>query len=290
MKVAIFARPRCPLAVETLRLFRRNSLPMALVIVETAVREKFSDAERAFKAAHAEFDRWLTQRGAGSLESTGLVVQALRLPRRVVRKLRGWLAGDPLEAEARRSGARLITVGKHSSAETRDLLEREGISWVLLASSAWLIKEPLLSMPGTRIINAHCAKLPQHRSLDALSRSVLAGDELGLTAHFVDAGIDTGPILDFMPVESELGDNLNTLRAKVDALAPELLRRCVAGLRDSTIQPRVQRPEDGTHHSPMTFAQLCAAEGRLQERIAARRTRSASVPAPGAALSPLSRP
>jgi len=68
---------------------------------------------------------------------------------------------------------------------------------------AWLIKEPLLSMRYTKVINAHPGKLPQHQLLDSLFSSILQNDPIGCTAHFVDTGVETGPILLFKELPSQ---------------------------------------------------------------------------------------
>src|SRR2546423_6465522 len=82
-----------------------------------------------------------------------------------IRKL--WTAGaeqseQPPRVEecARDYGIPTVQVEKHSSEATKAILEANGISVVLLASSAWLIKEPLLSMKETKIINVHPGWLP----------------------------------------------------------------------------------------------------------------------------------
>ena len=77
-------------------------------------------------------------------------------------------------------------------------------------------------MLNTKIINVHPAFLPKHRSLDSLPWSILEGDPIGLTAHFVDAGIDTGPILLFQEVVPKNGENLITLRERMNKMIPNI--------------------------------------------------------------------
>ena len=183
MKIAIFCRKAGRMALTTATYFRAHGMDVSLFVVEVGVRKKLSPTERQFKAAHQEFRRHLVRRSTlkarikllARAVFDGLPIACQELMRPSV--LRG----------ARKMGIPAFVVQRHSSRETRDILEGNEVSHVLLTSSAWLIKEPLLSME-TKIINAHCAKLPEHRSLDALPWSVLEDEPIGLTAHFVDQG------------------------------------------------------------------------------------------------------
>lgn len=275
MKVAIFCVPGCTVAVRTMHYFEEKGLKISLVVVETAVRQKFSLAEQEFKAAHEKFRQSIMKPTNGHNGDSKSLKKRLWLSippslRTGVKKLLpdSIAAGNDIVGQTiKRLNIPSETVEKHSTPQTRDVLERYGIAYVLLSSSNWLIKEPLLSMAGTKVINAHCAKLPEHRSLDALPWSVMENDPVGLTTHFVDAGIDTGPILKFLEVEPQPGDNLISLRERVNSRIPELFWESITGLGDNTITPLLQRQEQGVHHRPMTLEQLVHAEQLLQERI-----------------------
>jgi folate-dependent phosphoribosylglycinamide formyltransferase PurN len=275
MKVAVFCVPGCSLAVDTIDYFNEKGLNISLVVVETATRQKFSAAEKEFNAAHAKFKELLLKPTTNGHNGKTSIVKKLWLGippdvrKSVKRLLPASVSEDILTKAATKRGIPIERVEKHSSQQTRDILERYKISYVLLATSNWLIKEPILSMPNTKVINAHCAKLPQHRSLDALPWSVLEKDNVGLTTHFVDAGIDTGPILRFLEVEPQPRDNLISLRQRVNSKMPELFWESIKGLSERTITPVPQIESEGVHHRPMTVEQLLEAERVLQERIRA---------------------
>jgi folate-dependent phosphoribosylglycinamide formyltransferase PurN len=258
-----------------LRYFQENGVAISLVLVETSTRQKFSAAEREFKAAHAAFTL-IVEGGKADQNGNRSFPRSLwqRIPisiRQGVRNLipTGLIEGrDIVMSTAKELNVPVERVETHSAQPAKDILQQYGISYALLASSNWLIKEPLVSAEVVKVINAHCAKLPQHRSLDALPWSVMENDNLGLTTHFVDAGIDTGPILSFLEVQPQVGDNLNTLRQRVNDKVPELFLKSIVGLQDKTITPSVQRQSEGVHHRPMTIEQLLEANRILQERIA----------------------
>ena len=275
MKIAIFSHPTCPIALSSLQCFKEHGLDISLVVIETSLRHKFSATELQLQTTHAEFNNVITgspvpeQNGHRSITQSlwrsipsGWRVGAKRLlPKTLL------LNNSPVVKEARKLNVPVAYVERHSSAETRAILEKHCINFVLLASSNWLIKEPLLSMKETKVINAHCARLPAHRSLDSLPWSIVENDKIGLTTHFVDAGIDTGPILLFLEVPPEAGDNLTTLRKRVNKKMPEAFLKSILGLRENTIVPTLQKQDEGVHHRPMTLEELLKAEQLLQERI-----------------------
>lgn len=272
MRIAVFSHPECSLAVRMLRHFSNHGVGISLVVLETSRRRKFSATEQQFERAHEEFSRILARTCAPSANRRPGIARSLwmRVPadwRSAAKRLAAAAGTPPVVKAVRDLDIRVAAVEKHSSQATRDILEAEGITHVLLASSNWLIKEPLLSMEGTAILNAHCARLPRHRSLDSLAWSIVENDRIGLTAHVVNAGVDTGPILVFLEVPPEPGDSLDTLQARVNARKPDVLLSAIVGLRDGTIAPRPQAPSDGIHHQPMTVAQLMEAEKMLQARV-----------------------
>jgi phosphoribosylglycinamide formyltransferase-1 len=84
-----------------------------------------------------------------------------------------------------------------------------------------------------RVVNAHPALLPSfpgaHGVRDALEHGVRV---TGCTCHWVDAGVDTGPIIDQRAVRVQDGDTVDTLheRIKVEerAMLVEVLSRLAA--------------------------------------------------------------
>lgn len=271
-RVALLCRPRCATAIETIRLFREEGWSLALVVQERGIRRQYCAAELAFRRAHKEFAHIVS--GGGEATFRRMISHCLRGTVRTL--LTPWLRLVPVISrrcvghEAARHGIRIVSVERHSSRDARRALEDHAIDYALLCSSAWLIKEPLLSMQMTKIINAHPGCLPFHRSLDSLPWSLLGGDKIGLTAHFVDAGIDTGPILFFREVPVLPGDTSLSVRHRVDRQKPAVFLDAVRGLADGTVQPEAQDPGVGTHHRPMTVGELLQAEAALQEMLKTR--------------------
>jgi folate-dependent phosphoribosylglycinamide formyltransferase PurN len=69
-----------------------------------------------------------------------------------------------------------------------------------------------------RIVNTHPALLPAFPGAHAIRDALAAGvDTTGVTVHWVDEGIDTGPVISQVSVPVHAGDDEDTLRARVQA-------------------------------------------------------------------------
>jgi len=276
-KIALFTRDFHHLTIKVMEYLTENNIDLSLIIIETATPGKLPQTVIQLNEAHRKYNEIISKRGKRKNLSFRLK-KSLRnlwesLPTGLRRKLKPLfiyihkMNKRSVRKYAKTLGIPIIVVKRHSSKKTRAALEEHNISYVLRVASAGLIKKTLLTMKNTKIINVHCAKLPQHRSLDALPWSVLEGDKIGLTAHFIDAGIDTGLILYFMEVKPEPGDNLNTLRQRVDSKQPEIFHKVINGLMDGSIVPIEQQISDGVHHRPMTVEELLLADKTLQDRF-----------------------
>lgn len=85
---------------------------------------------------------------------------------------------------------------EEAQAETAEALKAAGVDLVCLAGFMRLVKAPLLDAFPDRILNIHPALLPDFPGLEAWKQAVEAGvKESGCTVHFVDGGVDTGPVV-----------------------------------------------------------------------------------------------
>jgi phosphoribosylglycinamide formyltransferase-1 len=121
----------------------------------------------------------------------------------------------------------------HESREERDLvmatwLEEHGVELVVLAGYMHLLTEPFLRRFPERIVNVHPSLLPAFPGAHAIRDAMAAGaDPTGVTVHYVDEGLDTGPVLAQQPVPLE---PRATLEERIHAVEHTLLPRVVREL------------------------------------------------------------
>jgi len=103
-----------------------------------------------------------------------------------------------------------------AEARVVELLREVGVEVVVLAGYMRMVKEPLLAAFPGRIVNIHPSLLPAFPGLEAWKQALSAGvSETGCTVHFVDRGMDTGPIIAQRPVPVLPRDTPETLHARI---------------------------------------------------------------------------
>lgn len=114
------------------------------------------------------------------------------------------------------------------------LLRDHHIDLILLAGFMRLLSPEFVQAWEGRILNIHPSLLPQFPGLFAQRQALEAGvSETGCTVHFVDAGMDTGPIVLQRRVPVLPGDTVETLAERIleqEHLAyPEAVRMVLRG-------------------------------------------------------------
>jgi folate-dependent phosphoribosylglycinamide formyltransferase PurN len=136
---------------------------------------------------------------------------------------------------ARTCGFPVVTCGDQNSPRAVAQL-KEWSPDLAIFTGGNILRDEVLKVPRFGILNAHLALLPEIRGMNSPEWSLLCGVPLGITIHFMDSGIDTGPIL----LRREFGgadgrDSLADLRNKMIAEGIELIAEAVAGLDRGTI-------------------------------------------------------
>ena len=109
-----------------------------------------------------------------------------------------------------------------------DFLAPHGIDLVILAGYMRILRAPMLEAYRNRIINIHPALLPSFPGLDGQKQALEYGVRYsGCTVHFVDAGVDMGPIILQKVVPVEQDDTVETLSARILKEEHKLLPRAI---------------------------------------------------------------
>jgi phosphoribosylglycinamide formyltransferase-1 len=112
-----------------------------------------------------------------------------------------------------------------------DWLTSRGVGWVVLAGYMQLLTPAFLDRFPDRVINVHPALLPSFPGAHAIEDALAAGGrETGATVHYVDEGVDTGPVIVQERVEIENGDTVESLRARIQAVEHRILPKVVRDL------------------------------------------------------------
>ncbi|MFM7551379.1 MAG: phosphoribosylglycinamide formyltransferase [Actinomycetota bacterium] len=118
-----------------------------------------------------------------------------------------------------------------------DWLVERGVELVVLAGFMQLLTEAVVErLP---VVNVHPSLLPAFPGLRAWEQALAAGvPETGATVHFVDRGLDTGPVIAQEPVPVRDGDTPDALHERIQAVEHRLLPDVVMRLaRDEVPAP-----------------------------------------------------
>jgi phosphoribosylglycinamide formyltransferase 1 len=115
-----------------------------------------------------------------------------------------------------------------------DWLEARGVELVVLAGYMQLLSPVFISRFRDRIINVHPALLPSFPGLDAIGQALDHGAHVtGVTVHFVDEGVDSGPIILQravpIPPDRDRGALEEAVHRTEHALLPEAIRLIASG-------------------------------------------------------------
>lgn len=109
-------------------------------------------------------------------------------------------------------------------------LKEKHIDLIVLAGYMRLIGPTLLTAYEGNIINIHPSLLPAFPGKDAIGQALDAGVKVsGVTIHYVDAGMDTGPIIEQQAIDVAADETKESLQAKIHkiehALYPAVVQK-----------------------------------------------------------------
>ena len=147
---------------------------------------------------------------------------------------------------ARAYGFPVVTCGDQNSSRALAQL-KEWSPQLAIFTGGNILRDDLLGIPRLGVLNSHLALLPEIRGMSSPEWSLLTGVCVGITIHYMDSGLDTGPILlrrEFTGVGE--CDSLTDLRNRMIAEGIELIAEAVAGLDRGILAavPQAERETD----------------------------------------------
>jgi phosphoribosylglycinamide formyltransferase 1 len=153
-------------------------------------------------------------------------------------------AGILEHARARGLPAEYLAPGKFRTKLDEDaerayiaMLQAARVDLIVLAGFMRILKGDFLRAFQNRVVNIHPSLLPAFPGLEAWKQALDYGVKVtGCTVHFVDQGVDSGPIIAQETVAVLAGDTAETLHARIQQAERLVYPRAVAGLARGEIQ------------------------------------------------------
>ena len=156
-----------------------------------------------------------------------------------------------------RRGVPLVKARNVNDDEAVAALAAARLDWLFIVGWSQIARERVLAAPRRGVLGMHPTLLPEGRGRAAIPWAILKGLECtGVTLFRLDAGVDTGPILDQVEIPLRPDADAAELYQAVERAHVELMRKAVPKLIAGTLAPRPQdesrssvwpgrRPEDG---------------------------------------------
>lgn len=141
---------------------------------------------------------------------------------------------ESLEQTARMLGVPLLRPDRASAPEFVRELTTLAPDLGLSISYNQILRRVVLDLPRLGVVNFHAGMLPRYRGRNVINWAIINGEEeIGLTAHMVDEGIDTGAIIvqRALPIgwTDTYGDVLQRVVAAFPALVADTVRLVASG-------------------------------------------------------------
>ncbi|WP_315794473.1 phosphoribosylglycinamide formyltransferase [Paenibacillus sp. BIC5C1] len=122
-------------------------------------------------------------------------------------------------------------------AEIVEVLESRNIDLVVLAGYMRLLTSVVVDRYAGRLINIHPSLLPAFAGKDAIGQALEYGVKItGVTVHFVDGGMDTGPIIAQHPVPILPEDTAESVSSSIHAAEQQLYPEVVSWFAQGWVQ------------------------------------------------------
>ncbi|MGH9731869.1 MAG: methionyl-tRNA formyltransferase, partial [Candidatus Acidiferrales bacterium] len=161
-------------------------------------------------------------------------------------------AHSPIKDAALEAKLQIYQPEKIKSADASEFLKRIAPDAVVIIAYGQISPRVLLEIPRLGWINLHGSLLPRYRGAAPIQRAILNGDaRTGLTTMRIDAGLDTGPILEQLEMEIAPDETAPELMARMGDLGAPLLIHTLQQLSAGKLTPKPQDNALATFAPPL---------------------------------------
>lgn len=169
------------------------------------------------------------------------------------------LAPPPVKEVALQHNVPVLQPRRLRDEEAREAIAAAAPEAIVVAAFGQILPRAVLELPPHGCLNVHASLLPRWRGAAPISAAILAGDEVtGVTVMLMDAGLDTGPILDAAVEPIGPADTTESLAERLARRGAELLVESLPAWQRRALKPLPQ-PDAGATYAP----QLRKEDGEL---------------------------
>jgi len=126
---------------------------------------------------------------------------------------------------------------------------------IVVAAYGKILPETVLNLPSQGCLNVHPSLLPKYRGASPIQSALLAGDRIsGVSIILMDAGMDTGDIVEQEPLEIDFVTDYNALSERLAQLGAEMLTKLIPRYVVGDIKLKTQNDEAASYCQKITKA------------------------------------
>lgn len=155
---------------------------------------------------------------------------------------------SPVKECAVSQGIEVYQPKRVREAESVEFIRKREPEIILVAAFGQILSEEILHMPKYGCINVHASLLPKYRGAAPIQWAVINGERVsGVTIMRMDAGIDTGDMIEKAEVELSPQETGGSLFDKLEKLGADLLIRTMEKIENGTAVYTKQEESKATH-------------------------------------------
>lgn len=188
------------------------------------------------------------------------VVGVITMPDKPIGRHQTELSASPVKKYAVSQG---ISVLQPKSLKDPEFLEELRVlrADLQIVVAFRMLPEVVWAMPPLGTFNLHAALLPQYRGAAPINWAIINGDtETGITTFFLDHEIDTGSVIQRVPVPILDTDNVEDVHDKLMYLGADLVVETVDNIIAGTVKPIPQselQTDEPLRPAPKIFKETC---------------------------------
>jgi len=151
------------------------------------------------------------------------------------------LHASPVKEAALKNDIPVLQPDNLKEADTQDVLQSFDADVMVVAAYGLILPQAVLDIPRLGCLNIHASLLPRWRGAAPIQRAIAAGDkESGITIMQMNAGLDTGDILQLTPCPISDDDNGGDLHDRLAEMGATAILQTLNDLGSDKLNPEAQ--------------------------------------------------
>lgn len=174
-------------------------------------------------------------------------------------KGRGYkMIAPPVKVFAQERGIPVYQPETMKNEAFKETLEELDPEMIIVVAYGKILPKYVLDFPKYGCINAHGSILPKYRGAAPIQRAIMEGETLtGVTAMYMDEGLDTGDMIFIEKVEIAEDDNFETVHDKLAVAGSKAILKTVEAAKSQNV------PREKQDDSKFTYAAKIEKEDRI---------------------------